>query len=304
MARISDQSKIKDLNPSQFKDIRFKELKSNLRYHGSFNLRLRRPSKTPAYTRPYSHGDPLGLIDWKVFAKSDQLLVREEHDESSARVLILIDSGSTMSWPDEALRTRISNPTASKLELALRVGMNLSFIHFRMADFVKLLIWDGQGPDPKQMIPLRTASDVLTEFDRIKGAGFQLGELRLEEFRYNGGMFDLVYLISDGMEAKIQKWIYGKSHKLRLIHCLSKLEVSDDWLAGSHCYFDHSGKKIEYLGSALKDKLSFVQGVKRWCDSLQADVEKRGCAYQRVTDDTSILDYQDQLISYPFVKGT
>ena len=96
-----DPSTLAALHPSQPMDVHFRRFKNAQRIHGSHLMNLRAPSRTPESTRLYAPGDPINLIDWKAFARTDQLILREVRDEASARVAVCVDLTETMRWPVE-----------------------------------------------------------------------------------------------------------------------------------------------------------------------------------------------------------
>lgn len=48
--------------------------------------------------RPYQDGDELRAIDWKVYARSDRLLVRRWHDDRQLPVALLLDTSASMAY--------------------------------------------------------------------------------------------------------------------------------------------------------------------------------------------------------------
>ncbi len=48
--------------------------------------------------REYYPGDPLNRLDWDVYARTDQYVVREAHEEISARCFVLLDISSSMAF--------------------------------------------------------------------------------------------------------------------------------------------------------------------------------------------------------------
>lgn len=294
--RIVNQSRVADLHPSDSKDIRFTVFKNSQRYHGSFRQKLRRPSRTPAFSRPYVPGDPVRLIDWKVFAKSDQTLIREEHDESSSRVLVCVDVNETMNWPPFNIVDGLTYP--KKIDIALRIALNLAFIHLRMADYVKVTFWDsskGQDSGPSRALAIRNSSDVLSTFEQMLERKFEISSIETEKFLYSGRNFDISYWISDCLGPSCLRWMSDNSVRGKLIHCLSDAEIDLSWLKTDHCYFDHSRDLKEFLGRSLMNNKKYQSSINEWRKNIVQDSEDLGISYQLVTGDTSIHMYQDQL---------
>ena len=51
--------------------------------------------------RFYHYGDSLKHIDWKLFARSDKLFVKKFEEETNLRSYLLIDTSSSMYYPDK-----------------------------------------------------------------------------------------------------------------------------------------------------------------------------------------------------------
>ena len=86
-------------------------------------MNLRQPSRNPESSRLYVPGDPINMIDWKAYARTDQLILREVRDEASARVAVCVDLSETMRWPVDNVPG--ADRVASKAEVAIRVPLTL-----------------------------------------------------------------------------------------------------------------------------------------------------------------------------------
>ena len=69
---------------------------------GSFQLRLKRASRLPAYSRQYIKGDPVHLIDRSTCSQRSIDRARG-NGEASSTVGICIDLGDLMFWPENPL---------------------------------------------------------------------------------------------------------------------------------------------------------------------------------------------------------
>ena len=59
--------------------------------------------------RLYNSGEPTKNIDWKVFARTDRLYVKKYEEETNLRCQIVIDTSSSMYFPDERKDTKAIN---------------------------------------------------------------------------------------------------------------------------------------------------------------------------------------------------
>ncbi|MHA1396667.1 MAG: DUF58 domain-containing protein [Candidatus Heimdallarchaeaceae archaeon] len=83
--------------------------------------------------RQYQTGDPFKFIDWKAFSRSGKMMVREFESEENIRVIILLDSSSSMG---------AGLPRNTKLEYAIRSAVLFIHLAFEKQDIVGLCVYD------------------------------------------------------------------------------------------------------------------------------------------------------------------
>jgi uncharacterized protein (DUF58 family) len=80
--------------------------------------------------RPYSPGDDLRRIDWKVFGRSDRYYVRESEEETNLRAVLVLDASASMAWSGEG--------TVSKFDYARLLAAALGHLLLAQQDAVGL----------------------------------------------------------------------------------------------------------------------------------------------------------------------
>ncbi len=86
--------------------------------------------------RPYSAGDDLKFIDWKVYARRRELRVKMFQEETNCRTCILIDQSGSMAYGGEG--------RPSKLEFAKIIAAAIINLAYRQTDFVGLYSYNEQ----------------------------------------------------------------------------------------------------------------------------------------------------------------
>jgi hypothetical protein len=297
-APVTDLSTLAALHPSQCLDFQAREIKNSVRPQGTFNLSLLRPSKTPESSRPYVPGDPVNLIDWKAFARNDQLIVRERRDQASATVSIMLDSSETMDWPDRASLSRDLPQVPKKREIALRIALNIAYFHLRAGDHVLVwLIQDANKKRPDLRFHPRSATDVLGFFEFVGTEEFRQDIVRS---RFNIAVesersTDYRYWIGDCLGNGDYDEFLGKGRRKYLIHTLSSLEVATSWMKSDICYFDDALAGKEYLGAALTANDNYMNGLNDWAGRLKKRLNPESGGYFLATDSTGIDSYFDFL---------
>ena len=304
------------LTPSHPLEVRFRRMKSSQRIVGSWLMSLRRPSRTPESSRIYVKGDPVNLIDWKAYARTDQLIIREQRDEASARIVIGVEASTTMAWPTQdviaaIVRKGLTLPPP-KIEVALRVALNLAWIHLRQGDLVEIWIKTdsksakvGSAPANElrswfnRRIKLRSPSDAITLFSRVvdlpdenqAAKGHAIVEALIDasvEDACAREKADVCYLLGDALGELEYSRFYSIGRFFAFCHVLSSLEADISWIQNQTSYFDESAVLKEHQGESLLWKDSYSSGLEKWILKTQKAVGNVNGHYLLVNEKSSI----------------
>lgn len=247
---------------------------------GSFAKPLKRSSRSPSYSRQYLNGDPINMIDWKAYARTDQLIVREDREESSPKVCILLDARSTLHWPEE--RTTVEK-VSTKWEIALRIYFHIATLHIKLGDRVSLYLCNGN--EEVRRVFYSGLQDIRSIYEDLNDNNFseEILSSHLEFADIDLSQMNLTYLISDCLSSNSLTESHDET--VRLIHVLSSMEVNIDWMNDSKCYFDYATNKLEFLGKNLKKSQNYQPKLESWLLSIRKEYDDR---YILVTDKTPI----------------
>lgn len=94
-------------NPAELVGVADLELLSRTIVEGFLNGLHRSPHSGSsiefAQYRPYSQGDDLRFLDWKLYARTDRLHLKQFHEETNLRATILLDVSGSMSYGSEGI---------------------------------------------------------------------------------------------------------------------------------------------------------------------------------------------------------
>ena len=178
---------------------------------GSFQQQRAQPQRLPEATRAYQQGDPLAAIDWRAYARTDQLLINQQRHTANAEVLIAVSCVPAMHWPPAAIHV----DATTKLETALRIALNLAFIHSKILDRVTLCL----AADQLYMRKISSAAEVLDIYENFYAVKFNFAQLlRVCTFTQDKTSLeqltaDAKYWLSDGLQGnfrlfcKMQCWV-------------------------------------------------------------------------------------------------
>ena len=94
--------------------------------------------------RQYVQGDEIRRLDWKVFAKTDRLYIREYEEETNLRATLVVDASASMAYEGTGVR---------KFDYAVRLAACMSYLMLRQQDSVGLVTFDQKM---RQHIPPRS----------------------------------------------------------------------------------------------------------------------------------------------------
>lgn len=291
------QQTLSQLHPDDGLEVNPKFSKLDVRPFGSYIYPFAKPNRQPEGGRAYVPGDPIRFIDWKAYAKSDQLILREKKEEISGKIAIYIDTSSSMIWPnDEEIFTKNPNRmSTSKLELAHRIAFNLAYHHLKAGDQVSLFFVDEKIDSAScKKIKFRSTFDVQSLFSNV--CSIKNG--------FNSQFATKVAILHDDLQttADVAYWLgdlifnkrYQKflaQHRLSLLlQTLSNFETNIDWLDSTVSYRDIAKKK-EFLGRDLISEDQYLFQLNRWFDTLQLEAKELSYAYLLLTDATPIHFY-------------
>ncbi|MBP6218244.1 MAG: DUF58 domain-containing protein [Oligoflexales bacterium] len=280
--------------------------------HGSHLLPLKQSSRSPEFSRPYAPGDPLRMIDWKAYARTDQLIVREERKEARIKIFVLVAYSPSMLWPHSDLN--LTGP--SKWEIAMRIALHLLFFHHRLGDEIGLaLCQQTPGGEALWFLKPRTTMDILRAFDVLKSKKFEnvlpqeLGCFLSEEkdhsylrshppetFYWVGDLIEIQPFSSPFYQKTQEKSSGSRAKTLQVYHTLSQRELDLEWMDGGTCYFySEAAREKENFGSDLKDGVYYQDLLHTWQKQISSIFFDKGCPYFLVTEETALSLYMSSL---------
>ena len=188
--------------------------------------------------RAYYPGDDLRRIDWRLYARTDRLYMKEYEADTNSNFTVLLDISKSMAYTGVGIR---------KIDYARYLAASLSYFSREQRDRVGIITFDS---DIRAYVPpsAKHLDVVLHTIDRVvpERQGSLASSLRkaTELLRRRG----LTVLISDFYEdpAEIQRTVgllRHRGHDVIVFHILDRSEIELDGVVG---------------GIALEEATSFV----------------------------------------------
>jgi uncharacterized protein (DUF58 family) len=174
--------------------------------------------------RPYMPGDPLKNLDWKVWARSDRLLIKQYTEETNLRCHLLMDLSGSMAF-------KSPRAAMSKIEYAQSLAAALAYLMLQQQDAVGAMLFADR---PLRYLPARAVRSHLDELLKALGSATPQGRTRLgpalhelaERIKRRG----LIILFSDLMDVPAEvllglQHFRHRRHEVIVFHILDPDEV-------------------------------------------------------------------------------
>ncbi len=223
--------------------------------------------------RPYFPGDPLKIIDWRVYGRTDRFFVKQYEDETNLKAYLLLDCSASMGYTSGKL---------TKLQYASYLAAALAYLLLLQRDAAGLLTFDTQI---RQYLPPRSMQGYLNPLlsqleNTVPGGETDIGGLlhqTAERIKRRG----LVILLSDLLDEPQSilnglKHFRHLGHEVLVFHLLDPQE-RDFAFKGNVLFKDlETGEKLpvspEHLQSAYREEFrGFLQQMENGCREHRID---------------------------------
>ena len=144
MSLPTDTDYRKYLQPAVLARIASLDLRARLIVEGLMTGMHRSPyqgiSVEFAQHRPYVPGDDIRHVDWKVFAKSDKVYLKQYQEETNLHLICIVDASESMGYGSIGE----GKETWTKYDHATAIAASLSYMAIQQQDSVGLAIFDNE----------------------------------------------------------------------------------------------------------------------------------------------------------------
>ena len=229
----------------------------------------------------YQPGDPISSLDWKVFARTDKLMIRRQSADTDANVVFLLDASGDMQSTHSG---DIADWTESKFGRALTAVAGLAQMSDKRGDPIGLWVAGGtdapsglEGYIPPSQRSLRSVFHRLASVNPSGEATLhtELAQLALQLPRKS-----VVIIVSDWMEDP-KLWgpsletLTAMGHDVRCLQLYSRIEWDLDLPDSIRVYSAENQQHIPLDTPAMKSAWldaieQYQQEIKTWSGRARA----------------------------------
>lgn len=230
--------------------------------------------------RPYTRGDDLRNLDWRIYGKVDRYYVKQYVEETNLRATILLDASGSMAYAGKKA-AMIDGKPASKFVYAQHMAAMLAYLLVNQQDAIGLVTFDTRI---RAHLPARNRSSQLRLFlEAIEGSqpGGEtgLGGV-LHEIAERIPRRGIVVVLSDLFDdtnalLKALHHFHYRKHEAVVLHVMAEEELTfpfEQWTefrclerAGQNVQLDPMSIRAEYLERVRR----FIQDVERACGQMR-----------------------------------
>lgn len=248
--------------------------------------------------RPYTVGDDLRNLDWKLFARSDRYHIKQFEDETSRRCYLVVDQSKSMHY---------GSLPHDKAEYARTVAATLAYFLTRQRDSVGLLTF---GDDVLDFLPARHRPGhfrrMLVMLEQSASGKDTNLEKPLEQIADMVRRRGLIVLISDllapieSLKTHLSR-LRTRGHEVLLLRVLDPAEFELPIDAPTMMKDSESGREI-YVDPAVA-KSQYRQRFEEHQANVQRTCESLGVRFLMMRTDHPIEDSLFELLSTNTYQG-
>jgi uncharacterized protein (DUF58 family) len=241
--------------------------------------------------RAYTRGDDLRQLDWHVYLRLRELLVKVGPQEGHLELDLLIDTSRSM----DSVAGDPSNVRPTKLRHAQRVAAALGAVALLRADAVRTWALSGGDAEPGARLDApRMLARLERELLRLTpGRGTEL-QASLRSYRNAGAAADLAVLISDALVptpslAEVLHELGSAARASALVHVVDRAEAAQVPRGMVVLRDRETGRRLE-LSLTESVAAAYEQRFERFRHAVQEACADAGVRYLPAPTDVSVLD--------------
>jgi len=249
-------------------------------YSGQHRSPWRGASVEFADHRPYTHGDELRHLDWRLYGRSDRFFVKQFEAETNLTVTLALDASASMSYPEGAV---------TKLDCACYLAAGLAYLAWRQRDAVGLSVL---GAETAGNLPPRTSRGHLQSiFEGLEGLAAAGDAGPADALTSLGGTLKrrgLVVLLSDLLdepEALLRGLglLRGRGHDVIVLQVLDRGELELGVSGPSIVEDMETGERLSTDADELREE--YAEAIRAHVDLLHDRCTSRGMDHELVVTD-------------------
>ncbi|MBI3832554.1 MAG: DUF58 domain-containing protein [Planctomycetes bacterium] len=239
--------------------------------------------------RAYAPGDPLKHIDWRSFARTERLHVKQFEDETNLRCYVLLDASASMAYRSEPAAGNVFKakaPHLPKLEYACYLAASMAYLMIHQQDPAGLVVFDkairkyiAPRASPEHLRVLMEALEQVKAGEKTGMAGpfHELAETIKKRA--------LIVILSDLYDEETEvlralRHFRHRKHEVLLFHLLDPAEVDFPFTRLSEFKDLETGERVQVDPRFVRDE--YLKQLEAYCAKFKKACAESGADYCRI----------------------
>ncbi len=240
--------------------------------------------------RMYTPGDDIRRIDWKIFARTDHLYVKQYEEEKNLMSHIIIDKSSSMGF---------GAPT-TKFEYASMIGVGFAFLALKENEKFKLSTFSDDYESLQPRKGMGQLASIVEHLNRVKPKGKTLLDKTLFRYRSELHSKSMITLISDFLmpinEIKEGLRVIAK-HEVNVVMVLHPDEINFP-IDGDYRLHDSETNSVLKVSISPSMRAEYMKRLKEHMLNVEDECRKLGIKFALGTTDKPVFD-----LFYEIIEG-
>ncbi len=240
----------------------------------------------------YNPGDDIKHIDWRAFAKTDKLHVKQFEDETNLRIELLIDHSGSMGFQGEQ--------RLSKLEYAKVVTASLAYLALRQSDATGLATF---STSISEQLPPRSKSshlmEILNRLTQLEAHGETDLSATLEQFVRSRRKPTFTIVVTDLLDAsntvmQMLRALASRRHEVTVLQVLAPEEIEFPYENPATFASMEDSRKLFVHPRTLRQR--YVKAMAEHLKEREKDMQSAQIDYKLIRTDVAPRDAIADLI--------
>lgn len=240
--------------------------------------------------KDYVVGDDIRLLDWKVFARTNKLYIKQFEEDRTLTVHIIIDKSASMNFGKKT----------TKYEYGAMLGTGFAYLALKDNDKFEFSTFDT---DLNVIKPKKGISQLISIIDRLNSLNIK-GESKFEDAmqRYKKQLKGrcMVVVMSDFLfnhDEILNGLMRLGKHDIKIIQVLDREEKELNMHGDVKLFDSESNQMLKtFMSRRLRQK--YLQKMNSHTSQIHDTCVKLGAGFYQVTTDDSIFDSFYQVLRY------
>jgi uncharacterized protein (DUF58 family) len=232
--------------------------------------------------RIYSPGDDIRLIDWKVFARTDDLYIKTFEEERNLTAHIIMDASASMGF----------GKPISKFDYASMLGVGFAYLAMRENEKFQFSTFAEQLEVFQPRRGMSQLASMVLHLNNTKTEGHSKLLDAMVQYKKVIGSRALLVLVSDFLMDidEITEALYNLGdHEIKVVQVLDPIE-KDLKYSGDFKLIDSESKSMMRTFVSPRMRVEYQQMLDNHSAKIEEACNKLGYHFHQITSDTPVFD--------------